>query len=521
MKYKSRILVVDDQSLMRDHIQRLLEREGYLLRFAESGHSALNIIETFSPDLVLLDVRLPDIDGYEVCRRIRATAATADLPIIMVTAFDDSDSRLKGLEAGADDFIPKPYDSIELRARVRTITRLNRYRRMVGERTKFQILAERSITGYLLVNGAGFCTFANRQARLYLGLPEQMDLPITSPFLTLVREQYQLESEKAWQNWPDKPGEDVVRYLVRPESADEPALWLLVETVDRLLSDDEMVWMVSVRDVTNQMSARHDMWKFQRAIHHKMRTPLIGMYTGIQFLHEFMDELPKEEVMELMGTALEHSNRLKNVVEDVLRYVDTPTLASGVTGFRLNELQEVVYAIGRGLEIPLIDWTGLDEVEGVVLALSRQSMELILMELLENAKKFHPQNAPMITIRLKKLADSRQVRLQVCDDGGKLTPEQLAQVWSPYYQAEKNFTGEVVGMGLGLPTVASIVWGVGGHCRIYNADGDYGVVAELILPMSQGGSARSAFLSDEDEGLDEIIQSFRSDSSTSSTSTMA
>jgi DNA-binding response OmpR family regulator len=73
---------------------------------------------------------MPGMDGYEVCRRLRADARLAEVPVIMVTALDDQASRLAGLEAGADDFITKPFNRAELRARVRTIARLNRYRRL-------------------------------------------------------------------------------------------------------------------------------------------------------------------------------------------------------------------------------------------------------------------------------------------------------------------------------------------------------------------------------------------------------
>ena len=81
---------------------------------------------------------MPDIDGFEVCRRLRLNPLMAEVPIIMLTALKDRDSRLRGIEVGADDFISKPYDRIELQARVKTITRLNRYRQLLVERANLQ-----------------------------------------------------------------------------------------------------------------------------------------------------------------------------------------------------------------------------------------------------------------------------------------------------------------------------------------------------------------------------------------------
>ena len=90
-------------------------------------------VAELTPDLILLDVMMPGVNGFEVCRRLRADPLLAEVPIIMVTALDDRDSRLQGIEAGADDFVTKPFDQIELRARVQTITRLNHYRQRLRE----------------------------------------------------------------------------------------------------------------------------------------------------------------------------------------------------------------------------------------------------------------------------------------------------------------------------------------------------------------------------------------------------
>ena len=109
-------------------------------------------------------------------------------------------------------------------------------------------------------------------------------------------------------------------------------------------------------------------------------------------------------------------------------------------------------------------------------------MELVLWEVLENAKKFHPQGNPDVQVFIF-LMKSNEVGVWVGDNGLTLSPDQLAQVWTPYYQGEKAFTGEVSGMGLGLPMVASLIWGVGGRCRMYNRPGEAGVIVELIIPL--------------------------------------
>jgi len=138
---KSTILIVDDEEVARYTVEVLLSKEGYNLVFAENGEEALKKAEELVPDLMLLDVMMPGMDGFEVCQHLRANKRLGELPIVMITALDDRDSKLRGIKAGADDFMSKPFDRAELRARVRTITRLNRYRRLIETEEQLAYLA--------------------------------------------------------------------------------------------------------------------------------------------------------------------------------------------------------------------------------------------------------------------------------------------------------------------------------------------------------------------------------------------
>ncbi len=115
-----RILVVDDEANIVDLARLYLEREGFRVEAASDGAQALERIREQQPDLVVLDIMLPEVDGFEVCRRVRAES---DLPIIMLTARDDDVDKIVGLELGADDYMTKPFNPRELVARVKAILR--------------------------------------------------------------------------------------------------------------------------------------------------------------------------------------------------------------------------------------------------------------------------------------------------------------------------------------------------------------------------------------------------------------
>jgi DNA-binding response OmpR family regulator len=123
-----RVLVVEDELMVAEVVERYLRRDGYLVRVVHDGHSALSESERFAPDLIVLDVMLPGIDGIEVCRRLRERSA---MPVIMLTARGDEVDKLVGLGIGADDYVTKPFSPRELVARVAAVLRRSDVRSVV------------------------------------------------------------------------------------------------------------------------------------------------------------------------------------------------------------------------------------------------------------------------------------------------------------------------------------------------------------------------------------------------------
>ena len=117
----SLVLIVDDEYIGRETLQSVLEGEGYELEMAENGFQAIEKAKQLLPDVILLDVMMPGMTGFEVCQRIRSDPQIAEIPIIILTALDDRESLLNALKAGADDFISKPFDISELIKKIEKI----------------------------------------------------------------------------------------------------------------------------------------------------------------------------------------------------------------------------------------------------------------------------------------------------------------------------------------------------------------------------------------------------------------
>ena len=120
----ARILVVDDDPSIVEVLRRFLTREGYTVVTASNGIEAIDRVYSDDPDLILLDVTMPKMDGFTACRRLKDDENTALIPITMLTGLDDLDHRTRGIEAGADDFLSKPFDQTTLRARIRSQLRI-------------------------------------------------------------------------------------------------------------------------------------------------------------------------------------------------------------------------------------------------------------------------------------------------------------------------------------------------------------------------------------------------------------
>jgi len=140
------ILVVDDHEDNIEVLKVRLESWGYRTASASNGADALKYVETSPPDLILLDVMMPEMDGNEVARRIKGNTALPFIPIIMQTALDSTDSKVEGLEAGADDYITKPIDFAELKARLHSMLRIKRLQEALEEREKELLEANERLT---------------------------------------------------------------------------------------------------------------------------------------------------------------------------------------------------------------------------------------------------------------------------------------------------------------------------------------------------------------------------------------
>jgi two-component system cell cycle sensor histidine kinase/response regulator CckA len=489
------ILIVDDSLDARLVLQTLLSNQGYSLAFAADGFEGLQKAADLIPDLILLDVMMPGMDGLEVCRNLRANPLLCDVPIIMVTALEDRDMRLQGIIAGADDFISKRFDSTELRARVRTITRLNRYRHLLGERLKFERVVEFAPNGLLIVNGAGAIILANPAMLRMLGLQRQDE--VLGKSLDLWVEPLGRGECYACLAEVIADAESTVRFdtvLLRVDGKPFPA----EIDIGHVNWDETPMAQVAVRDITKRRELEAQLLQSQ-----KMES--IGRLAG-GVAHDFNNLLTAisgytEMALESLPAEARERNDLLHVqkaadsasalTRQLLAFARKQTIEPRVfsPNDRLHDLNALLRRL-IGEDIDLIVRPAPDL--GLIRADPGQ-IEQVLINLVVNARDAMPQGGTLTieTANLmlrrgeghmhSRIAEGQYVVLVVSDTGVGMDEAIMRHIFEPFFTTKEPGHGT----GMGLATCYGIVEQHGGTLEVYS-ELYRGTTFKIYLPRVQG-----------------------------------
>ncbi len=493
-----KILIVDDNAANRDTLVALLEGEAFELLEADSGAEALRLAAEVLPDLLLLDVMMPGMDGFEVCRRLRAQEATADVPVILVTALDDQASRLTGIEAGADDFVSKPFNRAELRARVRTITRLNRYARLHRERAKLE-LADRRIReqaalidldpdAIIVLDAHHQVHEWNRGAEQLYGWPAAeavgrslADLLTTSPDDALAVAAQEVRQTGQWRGDLSMRSRDGARLIVESR-------WTYVpDTSPRTLIID--------RDITEKKKDEARWLRAQRL------DCLGGLASGI--VHDLNNVLsPILMAAELLQTNLSapdaprwvdmihgDAQRCAGLVRQILTFVRGSDTARGPVQVR-HLLADLDRMIAQTFPAN-IDCQVDSDAELWPVAADLTQIYQVILNLAVNARDAMPGGGRLrIEARNTTVDDAHRQRnpeagvgphivLRVTDDGEGIPPEIAERIFDPFFTTKPAGSGT----GLGLATVRQVVQAHGGFIDLRSHPGE-GTQFTVYLPAS-------------------------------------
>jgi signal transduction histidine kinase len=476
----SRILVVDDEPRNVKLLEALLVRQGYQVICAGDGQEALRLLDAQPVDLILLDVMMPGMDGFSLTRQLRAGPRTRLIPIVLVTSLTDTDDRIKGIEAGCDDFISKPFDQQEVLARVKTLLTLSYYRSLLDEKAQLDYVIEHMEDGLVILEDTLGVHRLNGRAAMWLGLDPAAgcaDFPEYVQRVFRVRYAGQLREDLLRQG--------ISFDVERPEGATAKAL--VLEAKSSIVRDPDgriSSIVLLLQDVTDLRQETTLKQNFLGLISHKLRTPAAVITVNASVLQDGVFGPLSEPQRSAIQTILDTTQKLGELIDKLLAFTILHEQASRLGWEPVvphEHLQKMLEPLLKRLNAKPVelDIQGPDGQAPVVV--NRGALELIVGHLVENAIKFNDKDRIQVRLAISQRPGG-WLRIAISDNGPGIPPEEQEHIFESFYQVDKDFTGNVQGAGLGLALVKRLVAASGGTIQVRSELGR-GATFVFTLPI--------------------------------------
>jgi PAS domain S-box-containing protein len=516
-----RVLLADDNADLRDYVARLLRSRGYDVDAVADGQAALAAVRARRPDLLLTDVMMPGLDGFGLLAAMRADPGLADIPVIMLSARAGEEAQVEGLQAGADDYLAKPFSARELLARVGANLDVARMRRAANDavrasEARLRGVLEGMAEGFALldpafriveVNREG-CRLDHRERAALIGkthweaYPGSQDSVLGQLYKRAMRERQKvaLEHPYVWEDghsaWLDMrayPTEDGGLAIFYRDVTDrrraQDALRELNESLERRVAD-----AVAEREAAlsrlNETQRLETLGQLTGGVAHDFNNLLTPIMSGLELLRRRHDDARSQR---LISGAMQSAERAKTLVARLLSFARRQTLAPQPTdpATLLAGLRDLIcHSVGPAIRVIM------DVADDVPAALvDANQLDLALLNLAVNARDAM-ENGGTLTISVRTetlaapragLAAGRYVRFQITDTGHGMDAATLARAVEPFFSTKEVGRGT----GLGLSMVHGLALQSGGAFQLASTLGT-GTTATLWLPVARAAAADAA-----------------------------
>lgn len=489
----TRIMVTDDEQHIRDGCERILKRVGYEVLKASTGSEALDILSREHIPIILLDLKMPGMDGMEVLKRIRQLDES--LLVIVITGFATVETAIEAMKLGAYDFIPKPFEPDQLRIvvnraaekvrltreaqslereRNRTLADLN------TEKSRIRTVLESLPNGVGVINAQGHVVLLNPAFLLHLGL--QPDTP-------------------AGRRIEDYIADDELCALIREISQGKHVDYGDIPTYEFAVSDDKYIQVrsrpvlgerrqclgavVNLVDITNMKIIDRMKSEFVAKVSHELRSPLSTIHEQLVHVLSDMVEGSSEAGQNILLRAKEKTHGLISLIGDLL---DLSRIEAGTV------VQEPKQVQLEKLLSDIVDFLGAkaaDKNQTLTLDISAEpipaitadplALESIFGNLITNALNYTQAGGE---IRVKVEPAGLSLKVSVIDNGFGIDAQHLPKIFERFYRVKDDNTRLITGTGLGLSIVKGLVDAMGGFIDVESTPGS-GSVFMVTLPLKE------------------------------------
>jgi PAS domain S-box-containing protein len=484
---KPRIVVVDDNEVKRYTITRTLRSAGFDVVEGAVGADALRLAPAAS--LLVLDIKLPDINGFEICRRLKANPATASLPVLLVSAtFVGPDSQVQGLDSGADAYLTDATEPPVLVATVRALLRMRRAEERAREGEAWYRALVEQVKDYAIfrTNLAGVATTWNEGVRRVLGYSEPEFLGLDCRRLFTPEDVAAGVPEQELREAEETGTGDDDRWMIRRDGG---RFWAsgttsaLRDHAGRLIGYTKVMRDLTVQKAAEQALRDADQKKdeFLALLAHELRNPLAPIRTALA-----IQQQPGADAEALARARDMMARQIANMVRLIDDLLDVSRVSKGKIELRKSRV-ELAEVLGTAVETsrPLIEAAGHELTLGlpgkpVWLEVDPTRIGQVVSNLLNNAAKFTPEGG---RIRLTAAVERGEAVVRVADNGSGIAPDVLPRMWEMFAQADRTIGRSQGGLGIGLTLVRRLVEMHGGTVQAHSDGPGRGSEFTIRLPV--------------------------------------
>jgi PAS domain S-box-containing protein len=499
-----RILIADDNADMRDYVTRLLRGRGWIVEAVADGYAARDAARLNAPDLVLADVMMPGLDGFALLRELRADPSTADMPVILLSARAGEEARVEGLAAGADDYLVKPFSTLELAARVKATLHAGQVRRDIKQRTaQFETLFNNAPIGVYLVDSDFRLAALNPTARERFGGKTDLVGRDFDDLMHVLRPKSRADDVVRRFRHTLETGESYAAPEDKLQASESGQTEFYQWRISRIpLTDGRYGVVCYFLDITAQVHARRDAEaaraaaesansaksEFLAAMSHELRTPLNAIAGYVQLLTMGVHGPLSDEQRQVLGRVEMSERHLLSLITDVLNFakiearrveydIKSVPLATAVANVGAMMAPQLM-AKGLVFENRIRDASA---VRG-----DPDKVQQILLNLLSNATKFTPTGGRIVVDAPTRQQDEKPdatLFLRVSDTGPGIPSDKQEAIFEPFVQVDRGLSRPTEGTGLGLAISRDLARGMGGDLRVRSRVGQ-GSSFTLSMPAA-------------------------------------